>query len=220
MSPFVFGGSPDTQGLPPSPPSLILPTGVTWDRMNTEIKWDAVRKLPVPNRPKISVVLGGGGARGLAHIGVLRVLEEERIPIDEIVGVSVGAVIGGLYASGMPIDDIERMASDIGWDKLTDLSRLRVFRLIVHEDLLSTERMEQYLKLHIGDKYFSDLKIPFACVATDLRTGEKVVFKEGSVALAARTSATIPVIHYCCGSQTLVHKRRHPQCLINALSLY
>jgi len=171
---------------------LIMPTGVSSDRFATEIMWMAVKKLPVPDRPKIVLVLGGGGARGLCHIGVLRVMEEEGIPIDEIVGVSVGALIGGLYAAGVSVNDIEKMAGEVGWNKLTDFSKVRLVNLILTEDLLSTERMETYLKAHIGEKFFSELKIPFSCVATDLKTGEKVVFKEGPVAIAARASSTVP----------------------------
>jgi NTE family protein len=142
----------------------------------------------------VGLVLGGGGARGLSHIGVLKVLEEERIPIDEIVGVSVGALIGALYAAGIPLSDIEKMAHEVGWDKLTDFSKISFLKLILSDELLSSEKMERYLNKQFGDKYFTDLKIPFTCVATDIRNGERVVFREGPVAIAARASATVPAI--------------------------
>ena len=172
----------------------VLPTGVSKDRLAAEAVWAQIRRMPPGTRPRIVLVLGGGGARGLAHIGVLRVFEEEGIPIDEIVGVSVGALIGALYASGISVDDIEKMAGDIGWSKLSDYSKTAMVSLILRDELLSSNGMEAYLNKRIGDKYFSDLNIPFSCVATDIRTGERVVFREGPVALATRASATIPAI--------------------------
>ncbi|MCB4757293.1 MAG: patatin-like phospholipase family protein, partial [Elusimicrobia bacterium] len=78
---------------------VVLPTGVSSERLVTDVLWEGVRQLPVGERPRVVLVLGGGGARGLSHIGVLRVLEEERVPIDQIVGVSVGALVGALYTA-------------------------------------------------------------------------------------------------------------------------
>lgn len=144
------------------------------------------------NRPKIAVVLGGGGARGLSHIGVLKALEEKKIPIDIIVGTSAGALVGGLYASGMKVADIERIGTDIGWNKISDFSAIRLFTLITAESLLSTDKLEKYLEKHIGNRRFDELPIPFACIACDIKTGERIVFKDGEVAFAMRASATIP----------------------------
>jgi NTE family protein len=175
-------------------PNVVLPYGVSRDRFAADAIWNNVRRLPVGDRPRIVLVLGGGGARGLAHIGVLRVFEEEGIPIDEIVGVSVGALIGALYSSGLSVDEIQQMAGDIGWQSLTDYSKTAMVRLILNDELLSSNGMETYLSNRIGNKHFSDLNIPFSCVATDIRTGERVVFREGPVALATRASATIPAI--------------------------
>lgn len=174
--------------------SPVLPTDVSDRRMATEILWKGFKQLKPEERPRIILVLGGGGARGLSHIGVLRVFEEEEIPIDEIVGVSVGALIGALYSAGLSVDKIDSMAKEVGWDKLTDYSRVTMFRLVFSEDLLSTSAMETYLNNYIGEKNFSDLNIPFACVATDIRNGDRIVFREGPVAIAARASATIPAV--------------------------
>lgn len=154
--------------------------------------WAKFKGLPPGRRPKVALVLGGGGARGLAHIGVLKVLRREGVPVDMIVGTSVGALVGALAAADVPTVEIERLAADIGWDKLTDLSKARLVKLLVTDELLSTQRMEDYLKIRFGDKTFADLKTPFACVAADLRTGEQIILREGSVALAARASATVP----------------------------
>jgi NTE family protein len=170
----------------------IMPAHVSRERLATNALWDQLRNKPVGERPRVILVLGGGGARGLSHIGVLRVLEQEHIPVDQIVGVSVGALIGALYASGLSVDQIESMAQDIGWKNLTDFSRFRLLKLILTDELLSTSKMEAYLDKKLGGLYFNDLKIPFVCIATDIRTGERVVFKEGPVAFAARASATIP----------------------------
>jgi len=143
-------------------------------------------------RPKLALVLGGGGARGLSHIGVLRALEEKKIPIDIIVGTSVGALVGGLYASGMSISDLEKMGQNIGWNKISNLSSVKLLTLITAESLLSTEKLEKYLKKYIGAQKFDELKIPFACIACDIKTGERIVFKDGEAAFAMRVSATIP----------------------------
>jgi NTE family protein len=173
-------------------PKLELPSGVSETRLAVEAVWPHIVLSRPSDRPRVVLVLGGGGARGLSHIGVLRVFEEERIPIDEIVGVSVGALIGALYAGGMDTDQIEKMAGNVGWSQLTNVSRFRFFRLFMSDDMLSTAKMETYLKKHIGDLTFSELKIPFSCVATDIRSGQRVVFQNGPVAIAARASATIP----------------------------
>jgi NTE family protein len=148
--------------------------------------------LTPPNRPKIALVLSGGGARGLAHIGVLKVLNEEKLPIDMIVGTSVGALVGSLYAAGVPMEKIEKIGENIGWNDLTNISDPNLFRLMLTRRLLSTEKMEKYLESNIGDIGFEELNIPFACIATDLKTGERIIMREGKVALAARASATVP----------------------------
>jgi NTE family protein len=154
--------------------------------------WSRLRALPADRRPKVGLVLGGGGARGLAHIGVLKVFRQEGVPVDVVAGTSVGALIGALYAAGLPPEQIETLGRDIGWDELTDLSTARVVKLVLSEQLLTTQKMERYIERYIGDKKFADLAVPFACVATDLKTGEQIVLREGSVALAARASATMP----------------------------
>jgi len=164
------------------------------DEFLLDLLWDSYLSQAAPKRPTVGLALGGGGARGLAHIGVLKVMEQENIPVDRIAGISVGALIGALYSGGSTTEDLQQMAREIGWNSLTNYSRLSLLKLLVTQTLLSTERMETYLKKRIGDRRFEELNIPFVCSATDLQTGERVVFREGPVALAARASATIPGI--------------------------
>ena len=154
--------------------------------------WPVLRKLPADKRPRVALVLGGGGARGLAHIGVLKVLEQEKVPVDLVVGTSVGALIGALYTAGLSMDKIERMGEEAGWDKLTDFSSSTMVKLLISDELVSTKKMQDYVGQHIGNKKFGELEKDFACVAVDLKTGEQIVLREGNVALAARASATMP----------------------------
>jgi NTE family protein len=170
------------------------PTGISDERLSTDILWDAFLRLKPTERPRVVLVLGGGGAKGLSHIGVLRVFEEEKIPVDEIIGVSVGALVGAVYAGGVTTNQLDVMASEIGWDKLSDVSSASMMRLVLNEELLSSSKMETYLNRYIGGKTFADLRIPFTCIATDIRNGEAVIFKEGPVAIAARASATFPAV--------------------------
>ena len=148
--------------------------------------------LPKEKRPKIILVLGGGGARGFAHIGVLKVLKEANVPIDMVVGTSIGALVGSLYCSGVELEEIEKIAEHIKWNDISNLSSVSLLKMLISEKLLSTQKMERYINQMIGNKYFFQLNIPFVCVATDMTTGEKIIFKEGKVARAARASATIP----------------------------
>jgi len=140
---------------------------------------------------KIGLALGGGSARGLAHIGVLEVLEEEGIPIDLIAGTSAGAAIGALYAQGKDASLIKDLALDLSWKRLASLVDLALPRT----GFIGGKKIKDMLGLIIGgDIKFSDLKIPLACVATDIMTGEEVVIDHGSVLEGIRASISIPVI--------------------------
>ncbi|MDD5101440.1 MAG: patatin-like phospholipase family protein [Endomicrobiaceae bacterium] len=154
--------------------------------------WDKVSNLSVSQRPKIILVLGGGGARGFAHIGVLKALREANVHIDMIIGTSMGALVGALYCAGIPIEKIENIGEKTKWEDISNMNYISLFKMLVSEKLLSTEKLEKYVRNNIGDLQFFQLDIPFACVATDITTGEKIIFKEGNVAIAARASATIP----------------------------
>lgn len=139
---------------------------------------------------KIGLALGGGAARGLAHIGVLEVLEKEGIAVDMIAGTSAGAAIGALYAQGKPASQIKELALDTGWRRLASLIDLTLPR----SGFIEGTKIKNLLKSIIGDISFSDLKIPLACVATDIRSGEEVVINDGPVLEGVRASISIPVI--------------------------
>ena len=174
---------------------------------------------PSPNRPRIGLVLSGGGARGLAHVGVLKVLEEMQVPIDVITGTSMGAIVGGLYASGMRAADLERELRAVQWSEVfanrverQQLSQrrkeedfetsglfelgLRKGELLVPGSAVSSRGLESLLRRYTlpvrGVARFDELPIPFRAVATDMETGATVVLDHGDLALALRSSMSVP----------------------------
>jgi NTE family protein len=134
----------------------------------------------------VGLALSGGAARGIAHVGVLRVLAEHNIPVDYVAGTSAGAVVGGALAAGMSLDEIEKIGRSLRW---RDMGRATLSRLGVQ----SNARLEDYIRARFPLTRFEELPIPFAAVATDLRAGSAVVMSgEGDVAFAIRASCTIP----------------------------
>ncbi|MDR3049715.1 MAG: patatin-like phospholipase family protein [Elusimicrobiota bacterium] len=164
------------------------------DKFLVDILWDKFINLSKESRPSAALVLGGGGARGFAHIGVLEIMESEGVPIDLVVGTSMGSIVGALYCSGMPMANVRKLSENIKWGEISNLNIPSLFMMLISEDLLSNEDLEKFLNKNIGTIDFSDLKIPLICIATDLNTGERILLREGSVAFAARASATIPGI--------------------------
>ncbi len=136
-------------------------------------------------RPGIGLALGGGFARGYAHLGVLGVLEEQKIPISCISGSSMGSILAAAYASGTPLPLIIAKCREI---RFRDFARWRVSRF----GLASNERLGALVQRFFDSKQFEDLSIPTAIVATDLGTGEPVVFRQGSLAGAIRASCAFP----------------------------
>jgi NTE family protein len=173
-------------------------------------------------RPKIGLVLSGGAARGLAHIGVLKALEEQGIKIDAIAGTSMGAVVGGLYASGYKIDELEKLALNIDWQaalsdappredvpfrrKQDDRDFLVKQKLSFRDDgslglplgVIQGQNLALLLEsllAHTSDtRDFDKLPIPFRAVATDIANGEKVVFRKGHLPQVIRASMSIPAV--------------------------
>jgi NTE family protein len=140
----------------------------------------------------VGLVLGSGAAYGLAHIGVLRVLEEEKIPVDVLAGSSIGALIGTLWAAGYDSHEIEKIAKSL--DKNNAFFKLLGFRDIsaIHRGFFKGNQITQFLSAYLKDMTFLDLKIPVKMVATDLLTSEEVVLDSGSVLNAVRASTSIP----------------------------
>lgn len=139
-----------------------------------------------PYYPTIGLAFSGGAARGLAHVGVLRALSENSIRIDCVAGTSAGSIVGGAFAAGMPIDELTELGRKLRW---RDVGRVTMSRLGVQ----SNERLEQYLRACLPVSRFEDLPIPFAAVATDLKTGAAVILRDhGDVAFAIRASCAIP----------------------------
>ena len=135
--------------------------------------------------PPIGLALGGGFARGMAHIGVLKVLEEEGIPIRVVAGTSVGALIGAAYCSGVSIEDLEKLASSV---RFTTFARWTVSRY----GFASNDRMVSFLTRTLKVKTFEELRIPLGVTATDFNSGEGVVFHSGSIIDPVRASCAYP----------------------------
>lgn len=185
--------------------SLLLPVAVTAE----------------PPQPRLALVLSGGGARGIAHVGVLRALEEAGLPVDAIAGTSMGAAVGALYTSGRDAVELERVVRSLDWAQLfVGRSDRRVLPVARRDDrhadwvtlrfeggaprwpagLLAEHRINRFLIEHLaaagyvagGD--FDRLRVPFRAVATDLASGERVVLARGDLARAVRASMSVPVV--------------------------
>ncbi|HUI63494.1 MAG TPA: patatin-like phospholipase family protein [Bacteroidota bacterium] len=174
-------------------------------------------------RPRVALVLTGGGARAVAQIGVLRIFERYGIPVDFIVGTSLGAIVGGLYASGYSVDELDSLATTTPWDDILSLTdatkrtelfvdqklagdrsflvvRFQGLEPVLPSAVSSGQRLTDFLStqalqaLYHPIRSFDDLRIPFRSVATDLVSGQRVVLKDGSLAEALRASATVPLL--------------------------
>jgi len=136
-------------------------------------------------RPTLGLALGGGFARGMAHIGVLKVLEQENIPVDFVAGTSVGAIIGAAYCGGMTAAELEEMARTL---RFSDFARWTVSRY----GFCSSGRMVRFFARTLKKHNFEDLSIPLAITATEFRTGEAVVFTQGALVDPIRASCAYP----------------------------
>lgn len=136
---------------------------------------------------KLGLALGGGGARGLAHIGVLKVLDETDLRPAFVAGTSVGSLVGALYCCGYTWRQIHDIAGSTNWG---DLASVVVPRM----GLVNTKKLERFVDRLIGGKSFEELAVPFRAVAVDITRGEEVVLSQGPVSRAVRASASIPGI--------------------------
>ena len=142
-------------------------------------------------KPKVGLVLGGGAARGFAHIGVIKVLERNNIPIDFIAGSSIGALVGGLYAVTKDIGYVEELALNTNWKKIPGL-----MDPAFGSGILTGDKVKDFIHQSLKGGTFGNSKIPFAAVATDMKTAETVVFDEGDLSFALRASTSIPFIFH------------------------
>ncbi len=138
------------------------------------------------SRPrKVGLALGGGAARGLAHLGVIKALKEHQVPIHFIAATSSGAIMGSLLAAGMDIKKMIQISKQLEWNQFARLTFEKT-------GPISGEAIEKFINNNIGSITFSELKIPLAVVATDLMTGKPVILSEGKVSLAVRASVAFP----------------------------
>jgi len=154
----------------------------------------------IKREPRIALVLGGGSSKGFTHVGVIRVLEQEKIPIHMVVGASVGSLIGGIYAARPDSFQLEWTAFKIDRNDILD------FSIVSKMGPVLGVRLEEFVEQNVKTKKVEETKIPFVPVATDLNTGETVTLDKGSMARAIRASSSIPGIFppVSFGNRTLV----------------
>ncbi len=161
-----------------------------------EVKKPQNNVFPIKNAPadgiQLALVLSGGASRGLAHVGVIKVLQEENIPVDLVIGTSMGAIVGAMYASGMKAEDIEIFAGQ-AIDKSFRLLNLQVFSR-ERFGLLDFSPFQTVLTKHLPVQRIEEFPIIFAAVATDLNTGNQVIFTEGPAITALSATAAVPGI--------------------------
>ena len=145
----------------------------------------AVPVAPVAAKPKIGLALGGGAARGFAHIGVIKMLESHGIVPDYVVGTSAGAVVGSLYAGGYDAFAMQKIAVQLDEKIFADWT-------LGGRGLLKGEALQDFINQHLNKRPLEKLNKPFATVATDLNSGERVVFRTGDTGMAVRASAAVP----------------------------
>jgi len=141
-------------------------------------------------KKKIGLALGSGAAKGLAHIGVIKVLEANQIPVDFIAGSSMGALIGALYSSGLSVAQMEDIACNTDWKLIAKM----LTPTLPLAGLVEGNRIRQFFRTLMEDKNFDDIKLPFAAVTTDVQTGEEIIIENGSLIEAVRASISIPGI--------------------------
>jgi len=151
----------------------------------------AVQPLPPPRKIKIGLALGGGAARGFAHIGVIKALEAQGIFPDIVVGTSAGSVVGALYAAGSNGFDLQRTAMDMDEAAISDWA-LPFFSKV--SGVLKGDALQNYVNKAVRNVPIERLKIPFGAVATDLNTGKPILFQRGNTGQAVRASSAVPSV--------------------------
>jgi NTE family protein len=199
--------------------SIVVALAITGSILSPEPIAQAAEPAAAPKAPRVGLALSGGGARGLAHVGVIKVLEELRVPVHCITGTSMGAIVGGAYAAGTPAAEMEKFVGTANWDdvfrdqppraeiasqrKIDDYKTLfapeygiKDGGLALPKGIIAGVSIESFFRRLTGRavevKDFSRLPIPFRAMASDIETGESVVLDRGSVAHAMRASMSVP----------------------------
>ena len=150
-----------------------------------EVKTLPLAKAAVKNPPKIALVLGGGAARGFAHIGVIKTLEAQGIVPDMVVGTSAGSVVGALYAGGYSGFDLQKVAFQLDQDSIGDFA-------MPDRGFIKGEQLQNYINKALRQRPIESLNKPFAAVATELQSGEMMIFQRGNTGMAVRASSSVP----------------------------
>ena len=165
----------------------------TDDAILRNFLWDRFVSLPKEARPKVGLALSAGGVRGFAHVGVLEVLNNAAVPIDMVAGTSMGSVVGGLYAAGLPTQKLWKISEHITLKNITpDLNVMGLFRFLFSKKLPTSANLADFFQKQLGDIQFEQMPIPFSCSAMDVKTGERVLFNSGPLAIAVRASMNLP----------------------------
>ena len=170
--------------------SLTLTLALTGTVLTACVSPKTVTATP-QKPPKIALVLGGGGAKGFAHVGVIKVLEKNGIKPDLIVGTSSGALVGSLYASGKSADDLEDIALHVSNDELLDYT-------LSKQGFIEGVKLQNWVNEQVGNRKIEQLPIRFAAIATNLSTSDptaqKTVFTKGDTGLVVRASSSVPTV--------------------------
>lgn len=174
---------PETEDsfTPPTPLTALEGPGVWWRRVQ---QWAS----RLGRTPKLGLALGSGASWGIAHTGILSVVKEMNVPVSYLSGCSAGSLVGALYAAGIEGEALVKLGTKFGWKNMGNLNVIPKMSLAHHR------RLALYLKTHIGNPTFEDLRLPFYVVATNLKTGRLRVFDKGPVIPAVQASCSIPGI--------------------------
>lgn len=154
----------------------------------TEATNTPATEAPFPDNKSIGLALGSGAARGLSHIGVLHELDDQKIKIDFLAGTSIGALIGALYASGVPISHLQQVACELHWRKLAGL----IGPTIPTSGLIDSRRVARFISELLPIKTFEELNVPLAVTTTDIETGELIVIRKGLLLPAILAAISFP----------------------------
>lgn len=178
-------------GMLISPAAAFSPA--TEDDILRQWMWQRFTKLPPGQRPNIGLALSAGGVRGFAHVGVLEVMSNAGLPVDKVAGTSMGAVVGGFYAAGLPTEKLWELGEHITLNTITpDFNVMGLLRFVFQKKLPTSANLSKFFEDKLGNVQFEELPIPFSCSAMDVKTGERVLFNTGPLSIAVRASMNLP----------------------------